>query len=172
MLDEMMGYISDIWGRLSKLESKNIQAISVIASTTASKNTNINAGTVTISWNNSDYNYGTLFSHSTVTNDSRITINRKCAVEFGVSVIGATAVANTSILVQCRLNGSTTLTPNSYINISAAGGTTESDATFTGIRFGLNAGDYLEVRCISTGAAGDTDLYLTLSNFWVREIYQ
>ncbi len=174
-MEDLYEKYASLEARIKHLESKTVQAIQVNASTTASKNTNINTGTVTIDWNlgtgTHGFNYGTLFTHSTVTNPTRITFNRKCAVMFGLSIAGNTTTANASLLAQVRLNGTTTIMPNSYINVPAAGGTNDHDAGLTGIYFGLDTGDYFEARCVLTGAAGTVTLFSTISTFWIKEIF-
>ena len=175
MLNEVMGYIQDIWGRLSRLESKNVQLLQVRGNTTASKNTNVNPAAATaIDWNlgaTSDIgNIGTLFTHSTSTNPTRITINRKAFVEVDIAICVSGAVTDTNVEVSARVNGSTFLRPFCNAYISNAGGHTLSNAIMT-VWYRASAGDYIEVLTQQEAAAGTVALR-DISRLTIKEIFQ
>lgn len=173
MIDEVMSYIQDIWGRLSKLESKNQQLISVYATTTASKNTNINNVAVTaLNWNNSaEVNRGTLFAHSTVTNDTRVTFNRKCVVVMTATIVSSGAVTNASMRVRFRVNGSNLLRTSAWLHHVNAGGDIEDACTLVRA-YSFAAGDYIEVCTDLQGAAGTITLNGSQSMLEIYEVFQ
>jgi len=137
------------------------------------KNTNINNVAVTaLNWNNSaEVNRGTLFTHSTVTNDTRVTFNRKCVVTMVATIVSTGVVTNASMRVRFRVNGSNLLRTSAWLHHVNAGGDIEDACTLVRT-YSFAAGDYIEVCTDLQGAAGTITLNGSQSMLEIYEGFQ
>lgn len=173
MLEDIFSELMDLKRRVSRLEDKSTQIIQLYASTTASKNTNINNAAVTaIDWNLGVApeigNIGTLFTHSTSVNPTRINITRKALLEINAWILPSSTVADVNVAIAVLLNG-VAIRPSGYGYISAAAGHNFANSSVT-CYCKANAGDYLEVITQQEAAAGTATLR-DLSRIVIKEIF-
>ena len=173
MLEDIFSELMDLKKRVTRLEDKSTQMVQLYASTTASKNLNLNtAGVPTIDWNLGVApeigNIGTLFTHSTSVNPTRINITRKALIEVNVALLIEATVTDLNLAGAVTLTG-VAIRPSGYAYISNGSGNNFAALLMT-TYCKASANDYIQVVTQQEAAAGTATLR-DLSRIVIKEIF-
>lgn len=142
----------------------------IIKLTSTDTSTDLN-GTVAVPWNMQSNYAGGIFTHSTETNNSRITVGTDCEVRVTASVAVTSATARSAPYIRFRINGTTYEPGRSTIGYMRNTGTGNDNAGLNlSARFEVAASDYIEVIALAGGASGTVNLIASESSLLIERI--